>query len=165
MRFAASIVLLLLPVVAAAQVYIWKDASGKTHYTDQPPPEAKTQARKLGPSFSSSADASDNDAARKTAADKRLDAAKQAKESQDKAANADKQRAEDEQRTKDCERARTNLQGLESGQIRFRMNSGGEREALDGGVRDAEVDNARRAVENLCSSRPAPAVQATPKKY
>jgi hypothetical protein len=154
MRIAASIMLSLLPVVAAAQVYIWKDASGKTHYTDQPPPDTKIQSRRLGPSFSSGADGSDVEAVRRAAADKRLDAAKQAKDAQDKAAAAARQSAEDAQRAQDCERARVNLQGLESGQIRFRMSASGEREALDGAVRDAELANSRQAVDSLCSPRP-----------
>jgi hypothetical protein len=161
MRLTASIILLLLPVAAAAQVYIWKDASGKTHYTDQPPPETNVPSRRLGPSFSASADA---EAARKASADKRLDAAKKGKETQEKTAAAEKQRSEDEQRAKDCERAQTNLQGLESGQLRFRMGANGEREALDGSVRDAELENTRRAIENLCSPRPAPTAQTAAKK-
>jgi hypothetical protein len=162
MRLAVPILMLLLSVAASAQVYIWKDASGKSHYTDQPPAEAKVPTRRLGPSFSSSAD---SEAARKASADKRLDAAKQGKEAQEKTAAAEKQRAEDEVRARDCERARTNLQGIESGQVRFRMGANGEREALEGGARDAELENVRRTIDNLCSPRPAPATKAAaPKK-
>ncbi|HZV54124.1 MAG TPA: DUF4124 domain-containing protein [Rhodocyclaceae bacterium] len=152
MRTAASIVLLLLPMVAAAQVYSWKDASGKVHYSDQPPAERSVHSRTLGPSNSTSDDAA---TASKAAADRRLEASKQAKESKDKAADAEKQRAEDAQRQQNCERARINMQGLESGQIRFRMTPSGEREALDGAVRDAELAQARAAVEAACSARPA----------
>jgi hypothetical protein len=161
MRLAIPLFMLLLSVAASAQVYIWKDASGKAHYTDQPPPEANVPARRLGPSFSSSAD---SEAARKASADKRLDAAKQGKEAQEKTAAAEKQKAEDEVRARDCERARTNLQGIESGQVRFRMGANGEREALEGGARDAELENVRRSIDNLCSPRPAPAAQAAAKK-
>jgi multidrug efflux pump subunit AcrA (membrane-fusion protein) len=151
---AISTLFLLLPLAAAAQVYMWKDASGKTHYSDKPPTDAQAQTRKLAPSNSASDDTAK---AAKAAADRRLDAAKQAKDDQDKAAQAEKDRAEDARRAQDCERARTNLQGLESGQIRYRMSSGGEREALDGAVREAELAEARRAVEVSCSPRPAAA--------
>ena len=64
------------------------------------------------------------------------------------------------QRAKACERSRTNLEGLESGQIRFRMGANGEREALDGAVRDAELNEARRIVDANCSPRPAAAAKS-----
>lgn len=151
MRLVTPILLLLLPVVASAQVYSWRDASGKMHYSDQPPTEPSVRTRKLGPS---SAESDDTARATKSAADQRLEAARQVKEGKDKAAEAEKKRAEDAQRQQACERARVNLQGLESGQIRFRMTPSGEREALDGAVREAELAEARRAVETNCSPRP-----------
>ncbi|NSL55057.1 DUF4124 domain-containing protein [Uliginosibacterium aquaticum] len=33
-----------LPVVAGAQVYTWKDSSGRTHFSDQPPPNTDAKA-------------------------------------------------------------------------------------------------------------------------
>jgi hypothetical protein len=151
MRFATSIVLLLVPIAVSAQVYSWRDASGKIHYSDQPPMERGATSRKLGPSFSESADTAP---ATKAASDQRVETAKQKAQDKDKAAEAEKQRNEDAQRQQACERARINLQGLQSGQIRFRMTPSGEREALDGAVRDAELAEAQRAVDINCSPRP-----------
>ncbi|XZG69289.1 DUF4124 domain-containing protein [Chitinibacteraceae bacterium HSL-7] len=41
----AALVLAVLALPAAAQIYKWKDAAGNTHYSDQPPPAgAKAKA-------------------------------------------------------------------------------------------------------------------------
>lgn len=152
MRLSLIAVLLVLPVAAIAQVYSWKDASGKIHYSDQPPAERNVGSRTLRPSLSESDDVP---VAAKTAAEKKEAATKQAKEAGDKAAQADKDRANDAIRQENCERARQNLAGIESGQIRYRMTAGGEREALDGDARDSELAGARRAVEINCAPKPA----------
>ncbi|MDO9242880.1 MAG: DUF4124 domain-containing protein, partial [Rhodocyclaceae bacterium] len=43
----ALALLAVLPTVALAQVYSWKDASGKIHYGDRPPAERQVDSRKL----------------------------------------------------------------------------------------------------------------------
>lgn len=144
--------LLLLPLGAEAQVYKWRDATGNIHYSDKPPAGAPAQGRKLGSANSAS---DDTPGAQKSATDQRLEAAKRASEAKEKAAGAERDRAQEAQREQACERSRVNLQGLESGQIRFRMGANGEREGLDGAMRDTELNEARRAVETNCSPRPA----------
>ena len=150
MRLAISAALVLFPLAAAAQVYIWKDADGKSHYSDRPPADKAGQARKLGPQFDSEEETT---SARKTVADKRLETAKRDKASQEAAGKAAEEKAALAEREKNCERARTHLQGMESGLTRFRLNADGEREALDGAVRDTELAEARRAVDANCSPR------------
>jgi hypothetical protein len=163
MRAIITLIALLLPLTAAAQVYSWKDATGKTHYSDQPPPQQGTKSRVLTVEKSTSDDAMP---AQKAAADKRLDANKQAKDKQEAAAKAAKEKAEDEQRQRDCERARLSVQGLDSGQIRYRMGANGEREALEDSGREAELANARKIMEATCSPKAkAPGAAPTaPKK-
>jgi hypothetical protein len=151
MRLVAILSLLVLPLVATAQVYTWKDAKGKVHYSDQPPAEQSVNSRRLAPSATTTGDIP---TATQALADKRQEAAKQASEAKEKSAKVEKERAEDAQRQQACERSRINLQGLESGQIRFRMTASGEREALDGSVREAELAEARRTVDTNCSPRP-----------
>lgn len=151
MRHIAIATLLLLPFVATAQVYSWKDANGKVHYSDQPPADRAANSRRLAAPSPASGDAP---AATQELADKKQDAAKQAADAKEKAAKAEKEREQEAQRQVNCERAQRNLQGIESGQIRFRMGASGEREALDGSVREAELAAARQAVESNCSPRP-----------
>jgi hypothetical protein len=152
MRLSLFSALFLVPVIATAQVYTWKDASGKVHYSDQPPAERNVGSRRLG---SGTGDSDDVPLAAKTAAEKRQDAAKQAKEAAEKSAELEKERAEDAQRQENCSRARQNLSGIESGLIRFRMTASGEREALDGDARESELASARRAVDINCAPKPA----------
>jgi len=146
------LVFLLLPLSVAAQVYTWKDASGKVHYSDQPPGDKGQPTRTIAPG---SPTVEDSAQVRKQMADKRLDADQKTKDAKDVAAKAEKRRLEDEQRARDCERAKIDLQGIESGQIRFRMGANGEREALEDTSREAELANVRRVVEVNCSPRPA----------
>lgn len=152
MRLPLIAVLLAVPVVAIAQVYTWKDASGKTHYSDQPPAERNVGSRTLKPAVGESDDVP---VAAKAAAEKKEAAAKQAKESGEKAAQTEQERANDAIRQENCNRARQNLAGIESGQIRYRMTASGEREALDGDARESELSDARRAVESNCAPKPA----------
>ena len=146
------VVLFLLPLSVAAQVYTWKDTSGKVHYSDQPPPDKGQATRTIAADALTTEDSAQ---VRKQAADKRLEANQKAKEVKGATDKAEKQRLEDEQRARDCERARVAVQGIESGQIRFRMGANGEREALEDASREAELANARRAVDTSCSPRPA----------
>lgn len=44
---AALAALLMLSLGAQAQVYRWTDASGKVHYSDVPPPDARAETRRL----------------------------------------------------------------------------------------------------------------------
>lgn len=160
---AIALIALLFPLAVAAQVYSWKDANGKVHYSDQPPPQSGAQSRviKVDPSLTA-----ETPAAQKAAAEKRLDTNKQATEKKEAAAKAAQEKAAEEQRQKDCERAKLQAQGLESGQIRYRMGSGGEREALDDNARQAEIENTRRMVDAACSPKAkapaAPAPQKAP---
>lgn len=137
-----------LPAAALAQAYSWKDASGKIHYGDRPPAEQQSQARKLpgAPALTS-----DVEAARKATAERQFDA----REKQVKADEAAKKPAEDpaqkQIREENCRRAKANLASLESGQARFSINDKGERVALDGAVRDAELAAARKSVAEWCA--------------
>ena len=137
---------LLLPLTAAAQMYSWKDANGKIQYSDEPPP-GKVQTRKVAPPSAPSADAAER---RKEAADKDVEARKKQKESSEAAAKSDKDKAAAEDKRVNCEKARGQLQAIESGQVRFTTDAKGERVALDGAVRDAEIASARRAVDSWC---------------
>lgn len=145
LRLLAPLALALCSMAAAAQLYSWKDASGKIHYSDEPPPE-KAPTRKVSPPAAGAGDP----AARQGLAEQEAAARKKQKETQDAAAKAEKEKAAAEERRSQCERARNNLQGLESGQVRFTVGANGERVGLEGGVREAELAKARQAVDAWC---------------
>jgi hypothetical protein len=146
MRLIVAFACALLSLTASAQLYSWKDASGKTQYSDEPPP-GKTPARRLAAPPAPSSDAADK---RKDAADKQMDERKKQKEAREAAAKAERDKAGAEERSRNCDRARGNLQAIESGQARFTLDAKGERVALDGAVREAEIASARKAVDTWC---------------
>jgi len=141
------IALAFAPLTGQTQVYSWKDASGKVHYGDRPPAEKQSQARKVQGAPSETGDVS---AARKSAAERQFDE----REKQAKTEEGAKKPAEDPAQTKireeNCQRARSNLASIESGQVRFSINDKGERIALDGAVREAELARARKSVDDWC---------------
>lgn len=136
---------MLLPLAATAEVYSWKDASGKIHYGDRPPAERQAQARRLPAAPSATADAA---AARKEMAERKFAEREQQAAGEPKPAPEDAAQAKI--RTENCQRAQATLAGLESGQVRFMLNEKGERVALDGAIREAELARARKAVEDWC---------------
>lgn len=150
-RATALIALLcfaVVPVASSAQVYSWKDASGKVHYGDRPPAERNAAARKL-PAAPSATD--DVEAARRAAAERQF--AEREKQGKTEAEGG---KAEDpaqaRQREENCRRARSSVASLESGQARFTINDKGERVALDGAVREAELARARKSVDEWCKA-------------
>ncbi len=135
-----------LPVAGLAEMYSWKDTDGKIQYSDQPPP-GKTVSRKLA---APSAPAVAPETLRQNSAEREMESRKKQKEAKEAAAKAEKDRGDAEERRGNCEKAKGNLQALESGRIRFTTDAKGERVALEGTVRDAELSSARKAVGEWC---------------
>lgn len=146
-RLVVAAALPLFALAATAQVYTWKGADGQVHYSDRPPAERGTEAKKLSASVQAPEGA---DAARKAVAEKQMDARKEGQKAKEAATKAEKEKADSAENRQQCERAKANLEGLESGQIRFTTSPSGERVALDGAVREAELANARKSVDSWC---------------
>lgn len=145
MRFAASLLFALLASAGAAgDIYTWKDKDGKVHYSDNPPP-APTEIRTLDkPAPSPPAAAGGSVAEQELEFRKRRAAASEAQ------AKADKEKAEAEERRRNCEIARGQLAALESGQRIVRTRADGEREYLDDEQRAAEIERARKMMNDWC---------------
>lgn len=144
-----SLVFLALPSTSQAQLYSWKDASGKLHYGDRPPTEKQSQARKVQGAPSETGDVA---SARKEAAERKFNEREKQATAEEGAKRPAEDPAQAKVREENCQRARTNRTALESGQIRFSMNERGERIALDGTVREAELERARKMVEEWCKA-------------
>lgn len=145
----ALALLAVLPTVALAQVYSWKDASGKIHYGDRPPAERQVDSRKLA-----APPAVDVEATRKANAEKQLAEREKQEKSKESAAKSAEEQTVARQREENCRQAKSTLAALESGQIRFVMDAKGERVALDGAVREAELGKARNSVDSWCKPVP-----------
>ena len=145
MRILVPFALALYCLTAAAQLYSWKDADGKVHYSDEPPAE-KTPARKVAPPAAGDGDP----AARHSLAEQEMASRKKQKEAQEAADKAAKDKTTADERRVQCDRAQGNLRSIESGEARFTVDSKGERVGLDGAVREAELAKARKAAESWC---------------
>lgn len=143
----SPLLIALVPAAVAAQVYSWKDASGKIHYGDRPPAERNVESRKLPAAPSATGDA---EAARKASAERQFDEREKQGKAQESAKKPPEDPAQAKQREENCRRAKANLAALESGQARFTTDDKGERVALDGAVRDAEITRARKNVDDWC---------------
>jgi hypothetical protein len=143
------VVLLSLPLIASAQIYSWKDASGKTIYSDKPPLEKKVQARELMP-----AKTRGGEPAAPAPAAKNKDKAGEAAPAAGDAASGkspEQAKAESDARQQLCDNARKRLIQLESTQgIVVTKNEQGLDVPLVGEARKAETEAARKDVENWC---------------
>jgi len=143
--------LLALPLVAGAQIYSWKDASGMVHYSDKPPLEQKVQTREL-----MSGRTAGGEPAAPAAKEKAGEGAATAKT--ESAANApatgkspEQAKAEADARQSLCDNARKRLIQLESATgILVTKNEKGESMPLVGDARKSETEAARKEVENWC---------------
>lgn len=148
MKRALSLVIAVLAAgTVSAQVYTWRDASGKVHYSDTPPPGADVKQMRGGvPS------GVDGGAQRRSLNEQEQDFRKRRSETAEKQVKSEKELADAEAKKQDCERARAQLQALESGQRVTRFNDKGETVFLDDAERAQETERLRKQVERQCKS-------------
>lgn len=137
----------LLPGTGQGQVYSWKDASGKVHYGDRPPAERQPGSRKLP---GAPVETADVEAARKASAERQFSEREKQGKAEESAGKPPETPAQARERAANCRQAKAGLAALESGQMRFSLNDKGERVALDGGAREAEIAKARKSVDSWC---------------
>jgi hypothetical protein len=162
---------LLLAVAGAHAQWKWRDASGRIHLSDLPPPTsvpdkdilqrptprktaeippARAQATAAAASAAPLAAAAASAAARKTPLDLELERKRKAEEA-DRLA---KSKADEERRAalrqENCSRARSTVATLDSGQRITRVNDKGEREFLDDRQRAEEARRAREIMASDC---------------
>lgn len=134
----------------AGEVHVWKDSSGRTHYSDlPPPPEADAQAVNITVPQASSAPAGSS-GPRKSLAEQELEFRQRRAartEQEDKQAE---ERARKEKLARQCADARNQLAALESGRRVAKFNDRGEREILDDDQRSTEAARIRESIEEHC---------------
>lgn len=167
--------LALLSTGAAAEVYKWKDKSGRTQYSDWPPPSnvpyttltGKKSAGESAAGVSVVHDAKPGDpgtpsgqaADNKQAGDKTLDEAAQKKAAEEKLAKeAEAKKLQEERlalekkaREMQCKNAKSRVAQFEQGGRIYRVDEQGERQYYgDQDIAD-ELAKARADVDELCS--------------
>jgi len=144
--------LFALPLTAGAEIYSWKDATGKIHYADKPPLEKKVTTRELksgkttgGEATPAASPAASPKAAEGGAQDGGGDAAKPPEKTREQV------EAEGDARRNLCENARKRLIQLESATgVIVSKNDQGIDVPLVGEARRAETESVRKEVEHWC---------------
>jgi hypothetical protein len=151
-------VALALPMVANAQVYKWKDKSGKVHYTDTPPP-SNVQTKTIGkekvkkPVANTTPPSSEEIARDKF--EEELDPEEEAAKLRQRNAEIEKNnKREQESQAKldveNCAAARANYQTYAQGGRIYRTLENGEREYLGDDDLDAGKRDAQNEIDEYC---------------
>lgn len=176
MRHPISVPALLLAGLLAAGLahaqWKWRDADGRVHYSDQPPPSSVpasqvTNLTRAGvlqppppPPAASGAQAGGDGAptpagqdaapAQKSWADRAMELRRRQaeREAAERKAQDQAQAAADLSRF--CEGARADLRAFESGMRIARINSAGEREFMDDAERAKRVELLQREIRSRC---------------
>ncbi|WP_305073777.1 DUF4124 domain-containing protein [Propionivibrio sp.] len=143
-RFALLAAAAFFAFSAHAQIYQWKDASGKTVISDKPPVGAVQQQKTLGASSPSTSPA------QKSLAEREMEFKQRQKESQDIAEKNRKEEASAAEKQENCNNARRQLQMLESGERIALRDEKGERYFMEDAQREQEIAKARKFLESSC---------------
>jgi type IV secretory pathway VirB10-like protein len=151
---AITLLLAAVALPASAQ-WAWRDASGRTVYSDQPPPagvKSEQILRQPGPySQGAPAPAPDAKSAPKTYAEREMEFRKRQQERAETDRKQAEEQARSEQKSQECERMRGYLRALDEGQRIARTDSQGNREFLDDAQRAAEIQRVRDALNRSCN--------------
>lgn len=138
-----NLILILLALhasVAAAEIYSWKDADGKTHFSDTPPAGKEPSLKTITlPPSGTSTPGQQPPAREKPASAVRSKAIPDSKST----AAADHLAA--------CEKARTDLQALDDKPRRTAVGKGGKFHALDGEERAEEEAGLQKLIQENCN--------------
>ena len=160
---AAFLVAYALP--AAAQ-WAWRDETGRTVYSDRPPPASvkseqilrQPSAQSFGtpspanaPAPDAKSDGKDAPKGPKTLAEREMEFRKRQQESAEAEKKQSEEQARNEQRAAECERMRGYLKALEDGQRIARTDAQGNREYIDDAQRAREVTRVRDGLSRSCS--------------
>lgn len=147
MRAITLLILACVWTAASAQVYTWRDASGKIHYSDTPPPGVDARKMRAGAQTGST---SPSGAPARSVAEQDMEFRKRQTEADKARAKAEQERSDAEDSKRNCEDAKKQLNALESGQRMGRLNEAGEQIPLDDEMRAQEIDKARKSVQSWC---------------
>jgi type IV secretory pathway VirB10-like protein len=161
-RFLAVVIGAGIVAAAGAQTYKWKDAEGKIHYSDQPPPAnikepVTVQPRKgqapAAPTEKGAAAPKDKaapPAKPRTYVEEEAERKKRQVETAEREA-AEKKKADDAaEKKRNCDLALAQVKSLQSGGRVTRNNAQGEREYLSDAQTAQEIERAKKSADSWC---------------
>jgi hypothetical protein len=135
-----------------AETYRWKDADGKVHYSDAPPPaNAKEETTVKTRKQAAPASTEKSETAKpKTYVEEEAAFRKRQVEKAEREADEKKKAAEAAEKKQNCELARAQLRALQAGDRATRTNAQGEREYLNDAQISQEIERAKKSADSWC---------------
>lgn len=127
-----------------AQIYEYKDASGKTVYTDQLPPGVSGRTRDSGERSAASG------GTQKSVAERDVEFKKRQQDQKEAAERAQKDVTKKDAAKEDCSLAQRQLNLLESGERIATIDTKGERKYMEDSERAAEIVRYRKLINEAC---------------
>lgn len=146
---------LLLPMMAMADVYKWKDTNGTTRYSDIPPknlPYETIGGGKIAAPAPAPAKAAPEEGAsiKDPKLSKEIDAQRRRDDAERSKKQDQQKQAAEKQKQDNCATARGNLANYQQGGRIYKMNADGEREYLDDSAIDKGLEEAQKQVDKYC---------------
>ncbi|HUO44541.1 MAG TPA: DUF4124 domain-containing protein [Burkholderiales bacterium] len=149
---ATGAVLLAASVSAGAQIFECTDAQGNKEFAQVCPPGTVQQKQRSSGASSPAAPAGDAPAS-KSIAEQEAEFRKRALEKKEAEAKAAKDAADAQKTEEECNKARANLEALETGQRITIPGANGERTYLEDADRPAQIASAKEAVNSWCNRK------------
>ncbi len=141
-----------LALSAQAEIYQWKDADGKTQYSDRAPTDRPWRLVKARTTAAPAAGEEKDETTKvadkaKTTAEKEQDFRKRKIEAE----KAEKEAAaKAAKKTENCNRSRNHLRDMQEHGRVFDRNDKGEKTYLDDKARDKEIADSKKSVDEHC---------------
>jgi len=148
LAIALAVSIFSVMTAANAQIYQWKDESGRTVISDKPPVGRVHQQRKVATESSTT---NSSGAKQKSLAERDLEFRKRQQEARENSEKAEKEQAATAEKARNCENARRQLRALESGERISMRDEKGERYILDDAQRDLEIGRVRQSIQANCA--------------
>ena len=138
---------------AHAQIYQWKDSSGRTVISDSPPPGKARSSREIAPADApgSAPVASPASSAPKSLSEQNVEFKKRQQEARERSEKDAKASDNAARKRENCESAKSTVTALESERRFVVAGENGEDKLMDDGQRQAELNRARQAVSESCN--------------
>ena len=149
-RLLALLLICAVPMVSAQSIYSWKDANGRVHYSDSPPPDAQTRKLRDMPITPPGTATRGQAPAQETYVEKEQAFRKRRAEAAEAEEKARREEVQEQNRQQMCNGLRQQLAGLESGQRIARFADNGERVFMDDNERAAEIEKTRGYIDKNC---------------
>lgn len=140
----AICLIVMVPILAQAEIYKWKDANGVIRYSDIPPPanvqvEAINGKRKLSPGQQAPAELSEGAAS----------AVEKSKASDDAKRKEKLKEAEALVKKENCDKAKSNMEALQQPGA-YKLNENGERVEFDEASIVKEREITKKDIDRYC---------------